>query len=62
MLFKEDPDEDKTAVVGTLYVKQWFADNSKILEVTIDNKDLGCWPSLVVSDINYLYEQSRSIT
>lgn len=42
VLFKEDPDEDKTAVVGTLYVKQWFADNSKILEVTIDNKDLGC--------------------
>ena len=62
MLFKEDQDEDKTAVVGTLYVKQWFADNSKILEVTIDNKDLGCWLSLVVSDINYLYEQSRSIT
>jgi hypothetical protein len=45
-----------------LYVKQWFADNSKILEVTIDNKDLGCWLSLLVSDINYLYEQSRSIT
>ena len=42
VLFKEDPDEDKTAVVGTLYVKQWFADNSKILEVTIDNKDFGC--------------------
>jgi hypothetical protein len=37
--YKEEPEEGKAAIVGTLYVQKWFAGNSKNLEVTIDKKD-----------------------
>ena len=37
--YKEEPEEGKAPIVGTLYVQKWFAGGSKILEVTIDKKD-----------------------
>ena len=37
--YKEEPEEGKAPIMGTLYVQKWFAGNSKTLEVTIDKKD-----------------------
>jgi hypothetical protein len=37
--YKEEPEEGKAPIIGTLYVQKWFASNSKNLEITIDKKD-----------------------
>jgi hypothetical protein len=37
--YKEEPEEGKAPIIGTLYVQKWFAGNSKNLEITIDKKD-----------------------
>jgi hypothetical protein len=37
--YKEEPEEGKAPIVGTLYVQKWFAGSSKSLEITIDKKD-----------------------
>ena len=37
--YKEQPEDGKAPVMGTLYVQKWFADETKTLEVTIDKKD-----------------------
>ena len=37
--YKEEPEEGKAPIMGTLYVQKWFAGDSKNLEVTIDKKD-----------------------
>jgi hypothetical protein len=36
--YKEEPEEGKAPIMGTLYVQKWFAGNSKNLEITIDKK------------------------
>ncbi len=37
--YKEELEEGKAPVVGTLYVQKWFAGSSKSLKITIDKKD-----------------------
>ncbi|MFT4629393.1 MAG: hypothetical protein ACI8PV_000506 [Dinoroseobacter sp.] len=37
--YKEEPEEGKAPIVGTLYVQKWFAGNTKKLEITINKKD-----------------------
>lgn len=37
--YKEQPEEGKAPIVGTLYVQKWFAGDSKTLEVSIEKKD-----------------------
>lgn len=37
--YKEQPEDGKAPVMGTLYVQKWFAGDTKTLEVTIDKKD-----------------------
>ena len=37
--YKEEPEEGKAPIVGTLYVQKWFAGDCKALELTIDKKD-----------------------
>jgi len=37
--YKEEPEEGKAPIVGTLYVQKWFAGDTKTLEITIDKKD-----------------------
>ena len=37
--YKEEPEDGKAPIMGTLYVQKWFAGNSKNLEITIDKKD-----------------------
>jgi hypothetical protein len=37
--YKEQPEEGKAPIMGTLYVQKWFAGNTKNLEITIDKKD-----------------------
>lgn len=37
--YKEEPEEGKAPIMGTLYVQKWFAGDSKNLEVTMDKKD-----------------------
>jgi hypothetical protein len=37
--FKEVQEEGKAPLLGSLYVQNWFAGDSKKLEVTIDKKD-----------------------
>ncbi len=37
--YKEQPEDGKAPIVGTLYVQKWFAGNTKTLEITIDKKD-----------------------
>ena len=39
MRYKENPEEGKAPIVGTLYVQKWFARNIRTLEITIDKKD-----------------------
>lgn len=36
--FKEVPEEGKAPLVGTLYVQNWFAGDSKKLDITIEKK------------------------
>ena len=37
--YKEQPEDGKAPVMGTLYVQKWFAGDTKTLEVTINKKD-----------------------
>jgi len=37
--YKEQPEDGKAPVMGTLYVQKWFAGDAKTLEVTIEKKD-----------------------
>ncbi len=37
--YKEQPEEGKAPIVGTLYVQKWFAGDTKVLAITIDKKD-----------------------
>ena len=37
--YKEEPEEGKAPIVGTLYVQKWFAGSSKHLEITLEKKD-----------------------
>ncbi len=37
--YKEESEEGKAPIVGTLYVQKWFAGDCKTLELTIDKKD-----------------------
>lgn len=37
--FKEEPEEGKAPIMGTLYVQKWFVGDTKNLEITIDKKD-----------------------
>mgnify|MGYP003385560890 CR=1 FL=1 len=37
--YKELPEEGKEPIVGTLYVKKWFAGDTKTLEISIEKKD-----------------------
>ena len=37
--YKEQPEDGKAPVMGTLYVQKWFAGESKNIEITIDRKD-----------------------
>ena len=34
--YKEVPEDGKPPIVGSLYVKKWFAGNSKNLQITIE--------------------------
>ena len=36
--YKEVPEEGTAPIVGSLYMQKWFAGNSKMLEITIENK------------------------
>ena len=36
--FKELPEAGQAPVLGTLYVQNWFAGQSKIIEVTIETQ------------------------
>jgi hypothetical protein len=36
--FKEVPEEGKAPVLGSLYVQNWYAGDSKSLQVTIEKK------------------------
>ena len=37
--YKEQPEDGKAPIMGTLYVQKWFAGDSNTLEVTIEKKD-----------------------
>ena len=37
--YKEEPEEGKAPILGTLYVQKWFAGTSKNIEVSILKKD-----------------------
>lgn len=37
--YKEEPEEGKAPIMGTLYVQKWFAGDSKTLEISIEKKD-----------------------
>ena len=37
--YKEQPEEGKASIMGTLYVQKWFAGDTKNIEITIDKKD-----------------------
>lgn len=36
--YKEQPEDGKAPIMGTLYVQKWFAGNAETLEVTIEKK------------------------
>lgn len=36
--YKEEPEEGKAPIVGSLYVQKWFAGNCKDIEITIEKK------------------------
>lgn len=37
--YKEEPEEGKAPIIGSLYVQKWFAGDTKNLEITIHKKD-----------------------
>lgn len=37
--YKEEPEEGKAPIMGTVYVQKWFAGNTKTIEITIEKKD-----------------------
>jgi hypothetical protein len=37
--YKEEPEDGKAPIMGTLYVQKWFAGDSKNIEITIEKKD-----------------------
>lgn len=37
--YKEQPEDGKAPIMGSLYVQKWFAGDSKTLEITIAKKD-----------------------
>lgn len=37
--YKEQPEEGKAPIMGTLYVQKWFAGDTKNIEIIIDKKD-----------------------
>ena len=37
--YKEEPEDGKAPIVGTLYVQKWFAGDTKTIEITINKKD-----------------------
>tara|TARA_B110000285_G_C15007763_1_gene554781 strand:+ start:360 stop:530 length:171 start_codon:yes stop_codon:yes gene_type:complete len=37
--YKEEPEEGKALIIGSLYVQKWFAGDTKNLEITIHKKD-----------------------
>lgn len=37
--YKEEPEDGKAPIMGTVYVQKWFAGDTKTIEITIDKKD-----------------------
>ena len=37
--YKEQPEDGKAPIMGSIYVQKWFAGNAKNIEITIDKKD-----------------------
>ena len=37
--YKEEPEEGKAPIMGTLYVQKWFAGDTKTLAITIDKRN-----------------------
>ena len=37
--YKEIPEEGQAVIIGSLYVKKWFAGDSKTLTISIEKKD-----------------------
>ena len=37
--YKEQPEDGKSPIMGSIYVQKWFAGNAKNIEITIDKKD-----------------------
>ena len=37
--YKEEPENGKAPIMGTVYVQKWFAGDAKTIEITIDKKD-----------------------
>lgn len=37
--YKEQPEDGKAPIVGTLYVQKWFAGDTKTLVVSIEKQD-----------------------
>ncbi len=37
--YKEEPEDGKMPIMGTVYVQKWFAGDTKNIEITIEKKD-----------------------
>lgn len=37
--YKEEPEDGKAPIMGSIYVQKWFAGNAKTIDITIDKKD-----------------------
>lgn len=37
--YKEEPEDGKAPIMGSVYVQKWFAGNAKTIEITIEKKD-----------------------
>ena len=37
--YKEEPEDGKAPIVGTLYIQKWFAGDTKTIEITINKTD-----------------------
>ena len=37
--YKEQPEDGKAPIMGSIYVQKWMAGNAKNIEITIDKKD-----------------------
>ena len=37
--YKEQAEEGKAPIVGTVYIQKWFAGDTKTIEITIEKKD-----------------------